>query len=686
MKVVTLGALLAVVLLGTAAQCERGGGGSEQADAPLVGFADFHNHEFAYLGFGGRMISHPVDPSAGCITVPTARQELVVRQLITNGLFEEANKQPSGQCFPTATNLASQRVDTANLKRAWQYGLRLIVMLALNSELLCKIVGLPTCDTDRQAVERQIQAAYDLQDKIDAEAGGPGQGWYRIVTTSAEARQVVRDKKLAVVLGIEAGNAFGCRTEKTGTIVGIEPAPLPGAAPDEPTYGLVCNNVRDIPWTSLVSEPPRQADETVGVLGEQKALALFEHYWNLGVRHFFLTHNQNGIAGGTALSEMILHATHNPAEIENGQSPLFDRKDDINRVFSSARPPFVSAPCLPLYEFDGGVCNQQGLSATGRELATLMAAHGALIDSDHLSWRARRQLMNDDGLLKGIYPMISSHSGAAPLNHGNGKNEGELSEEDINQIIRLKGAFAPRLPTAGTVADQDTYPAGTPPIYSCGGTSESWVQVYRYLVDKIRQDRPGALVGIGIGTDMGAPIPFFDRPRFYKPGNETVTGDFDPSLLVVGGPVGKLTGKCYAEGAAEPAVSYPLENSAVVPAPEPLKMSTTPWDGRDPYKYDISFDGVVHIGMLPDFIEELLALGMTQEDLQPLWHGAEAYIRTWNIAEGFASEFDVEKERRQTCESQRQRFLEAVDEIDIAKARDSLQELKTNACRGRHGN
>jgi hypothetical protein len=221
MKHVGLSVLFAAALLGTAANCED----PPEPDSSIVGFADFHNHEFAYLGFGGGMISHPVDPAAPCITTPTVQQALVVRQLISTGLFGEANKQPVGQCFPTITNLASQRVDTANLKRAWQYGLRLMVMLALNSELLCKIVGLPTCQTDRVAIERQIQAAKTLQDRIDAEAGGRGQGWYQIVTSPAQARDVIRKGKLAVVLGIEAGNAFGCRIDKVGALIGIEPVP-----------------------------------------------------------------------------------------------------------------------------------------------------------------------------------------------------------------------------------------------------------------------------------------------------------------------------------------------------------------------------------------------------------------------------------------------------------------------------
>ena len=49
-----------------------------------------------------------------------------------------------------------------------------------------------------------------MQDYIDAQEGGPGHGWFRIVTSPAEARDVIRAGKMAVVLGIETSNLFDC--------------------------------------------------------------------------------------------------------------------------------------------------------------------------------------------------------------------------------------------------------------------------------------------------------------------------------------------------------------------------------------------------------------------------------------------------------------------------------------------
>ncbi len=48
--------------------------------------------------------------------------------------------------------------------------------------------------------------------------------------------------------------------------------------------------------------------------------------------------------------------------------------------------------------------------------------------------------------------------------------------------------------------------------------------------------------------------------------------------------------------------------------------------------WDINFDGLAHYGMLPDFLQDLRAVGFEREDMGPLFLGAEAYIRMWEKA------------------------------------------------------
>ncbi len=45
--------------------------------------------------------------------------------------------------------------------------------------------------------------------------------------------------------------------------------------------------------------------------------------------------------------------------------------------------------------------------------------------------------------------------------------------------------------------------------------------------------------------------------------------------------------------------------------------------------YDINIDGFAHYGMIPDFLQDAKNVGLTTEDLTPLFRSAEDYIRMW---------------------------------------------------------
>jgi microsomal dipeptidase-like Zn-dependent dipeptidase len=102
------------------------------------------------------------------------------------------------------------------VERAWRGGQRIMVNdLGMNAGLclINSVVAPPhkfDCD-DMNAVRGQAAAARSLESFIDHQVGGPGQGWYRIVTTPAQARDVVAAEKLAVVLGVEVSEPFGCK-------------------------------------------------------------------------------------------------------------------------------------------------------------------------------------------------------------------------------------------------------------------------------------------------------------------------------------------------------------------------------------------------------------------------------------------------------------------------------------------
>lgn len=191
------------------------------ADARPRGFADLHVHMFANLGFG----------TTGFYGRPDGPQEVSLRECSavhgTWGLLDLLNpitKAAAGlplayrwpghhtdgaynySGWPDALDYTHQQVHADALKRAWQGGLRLMVLLAVNNQEGCGWAPwqhrLP-CD-DMSALRRQLDAAHAFAQSEQA------RGWFRIVTTSAEAREALRLGQLAVVLGAEVDTLGEC--------------------------------------------------------------------------------------------------------------------------------------------------------------------------------------------------------------------------------------------------------------------------------------------------------------------------------------------------------------------------------------------------------------------------------------------------------------------------------------------
>jgi hypothetical protein len=46
--------------------------------------------------------------------------------------------------------------------------------------------------------------------------------------------------------------------------------------------------------------------------------------------------------------------------------------------------------------------------------------------------------------------------------------------------------------------------------------------------------------------------------------------------------------------------------------------------------FDFNVDGMAHYGMLPDFLQDLRNIGLTAEDLAPLFRSAHDYVAMWD--------------------------------------------------------
>ncbi len=195
---------------------------------------------------------------------------------------------PEFDGWPRWDSVTHQAMHEEWLRRAMDGGLRLIVVLAVNNEWMCSTLEAitpldqaelianpkagfyllaakvaqgalftPDVCRDMPAVDRQLNEARQMEAYIDQRAGGPGKGWYRIVGSPAEARQVIADGKLAVVLGVEVDSLFGCEKNR------------------------------------------RQCTESF-------VAAQLAQYYDRGVRHVFPIHFYDNAFGGSASSNLLI--------------------------------------------------------------------------------------------------------------------------------------------------------------------------------------------------------------------------------------------------------------------------------------------------------------------------------------------------------------------------------------------
>src|SRR4051812_15508208 len=119
---------------------------------------------------------------------------------------------PTFKDWPNHASLTHEQIYYKWLERAWMAGLRIFVNKFVENKVLCDIYPLKqnSCD-EMDSIRLQAKRIRELERYIDAQNGGPGKGWFRIVTDPFEARRVINAGKLAVVLSIETSEPFGCR-------------------------------------------------------------------------------------------------------------------------------------------------------------------------------------------------------------------------------------------------------------------------------------------------------------------------------------------------------------------------------------------------------------------------------------------------------------------------------------------
>lgn len=555
-------------------------------DGSLYGIVDAHSHIFTNLSFGGGVfhgapfhrlgVEHALPDCAG-VHGQAGRKDFfgwvydgggndsadLVAGLgdLLAGELSEDNHQTDG--YPTFSEWPDARQRSTHqaqyhrwLERAWLGGLRLVVNHATSNAVICNLVvgegfqpSRYDCE-DMTAVDRIIDETWAMQDYVDARAGGQGKGWFRVVQSPEEAREVIAQGKLAVVLGIETSDLFDCHlTPREG--------------------GPTCDQA----WIE----------------------AQLDAYHARGVRVIFPVHKyDNRFGPGDGSGDFIelgnfLNSGHwtNMTQDCPSEEGLDDGFDGDAITFGGLQQPredYLSPPPEDLSAFpqapldtalgyvgeilegplDGYWCQNAGLTDAGVTLIEGMMDRGMIVELDHLPLWSYVQAF---ALLEAAdYPAAGTHG-----RHWSGR------------LFTLGGVSV-----AGLGRCQD--PANPGATLGDLAWRLSLVQA------------AGGYPGVGFGFDLngfaGAP-----GPRFAE--GACGTKQFDP-------------------------VTYPFASYAGD------VQFTPPMLGQR--AVDFNQEGMIHIGLLPELIEDARHDAVSDADLEPLFRSAEAWLRMWEKAEARAAE------------------------------------------------
>ena len=598
----------------------------------MSGYLDMHLHLLGDMAHGGKnLVGEPaprnaagafvLDDTHNVNSALSPRTDLLVHKNPYHGLPNDTSGDgtqdgsrtefgaPYFNGWPKWKSTTHQQTYYVWLERAWRGGLRTTTLFASHVESLCKTSRLAdfpeswlACEDSMLQIVTQLKAARDFERFVDSISGGEGQGWFRIVTTPAQARDVVRAGKLAVVLGIEVDNLFNCKESGCPADFGLSASRLDGL-------------------TTL--PPPTTIAEAVNVV------------YDMGVRHVFPIHNFDNAFGGSAswmdpvsvgqfVAEGRWWVTRDCGVGSGDYGFWLDSAVQVIMLAAGFHllpvppPPFANALLAPDY----AVCNEYGLSAQGRVLLAALMNKGMLIDIDHMSARSFDQTLAVAGAgLDGsgpAYPVVASHVQPFELHprkfEGNkGRHERMRTRDQLLAIRDGGGMVAAMLKDdvqdTSLIGQRYSLPHvalfGSPVADNCRHSSKSFAQAFAYEVD---------LMGgpVAMGSDFNGAAGHLG-PRF---GSDACGGWNMPNGLER--PQQELEGN---------RIQYPF----TLPGFGAFDRQTTGFKA-----FDYNVDGLAHIGLLPDLVADLGAVGMDAHYIESLFCSAEAYIRVWERADALS--------------------------------------------------
>ena len=362
-----------------------------------AGYIDAHLHMMAFEFLGGRARCgrpwHPYGVTYALVDCPDHEpggRGALLEDIVsghTPGAGHDTVGWPTFGYWPNYDSLTHEQVYWKWLERAWRGGLRMTTTLLVDNGVLCEVWAYKknSCN-EMDGIRLQAQRLHEFERYIDAQYGGPGHGWLRIVTDPFEARRIVNAGKLAVVMGIEVSVPFDCGET-------LEVPRCTAAELDQRLQGAYDLGVRQMELTNKFD------NALTGVTGDGGSTGLIVNAGNrYETGHFWKMTTCSDPGNGKTDNRQYNIADESGNQL--GRDAIFGAVLEIAGVTGAA----------PVYP-GGPHCNAIGLSDLGRRALDGLARHGMIFDPDHMSASARTEAL-DHLAAAGYSGILSSHSWA----------------------------------------------------------------------------------------------------------------------------------------------------------------------------------------------------------------------------------------------------------------------------------
>jgi microsomal dipeptidase-like Zn-dependent dipeptidase len=491
---------------------------------------------------------------------------------------------PNFTHWPHFSSASHQQMYVDWIKRAYEGGLRVMVTLTVNSELLGAVLSGDGPMDDKNVANMQLD---EIQAFVDRH-----QDFMQIARTPQEMRKIIRSNKMAIIIGMEV------------------------------------DNIGNFNYANVMAS-------------ESAVKAEIQRLYNKGVRYIFPIHLVNNKFGGSAIYSLLFNLSNKytnsrplpfGAPIPPGLMFQVDRATDprinytlnlfnaptagamnaaiagINIVFDGISeipyPPalnidptsgdfcpipklgciqqfkiikslLVPDPAWDIYNsIPGGQQNRQGLTTLGQFAIKEMMKLGMIIDIDHMSDHSVAGALELANSFE--YPVISGHNNMrdAFFEHADHKvSENQRTTEQLQNVSKLGGLFGLGIAEA---------------------TAGQYLTNFRIAMRKMGN------VAITMGSDINGFVTM-TKPR-HGPARVGVRS--------------RYTGAIYNNWSTQ--IHY-----ALAPAPGLRKYTF----GNKTWDYNT--EGIAHIGLYPDFYQDLKNLGMSQTERQVFFSTADYFVNMW---------------------------------------------------------